>query len=219
MRTLGETLLESSPWQVKDLDDDSGPVSFHQHLADSAAARHFKCLNTAALDSLTQIPDKFAAADRDSITELERARWSSIFETLKWGGGIYAAHRWAPEFVPPLPAPAGLLDWSRNAKIDRIVFGGPTKSEILKQMKARYTVTCMGGMVAGWTASHLADQLFFPRDQHMEGAIAGDLTGIAMALIIPGWKQKAALVTASHLVGKSLDHWRQPNIAVKQRRY
>ena len=219
MPTLGEMLLESSPWQTTNSDDDCGLVSLHQHLADSAAARHFKYQNMPCLQSLKQPPTEVAAADRESITELERARWSSIFETLKWGGGIYAAHRWAPEFMPPLPAPTGLLDWKRNAKIDRIVFGGPTKSEILKQMKARYTVTCMGGMVAGWTASHLADQLFFPRDQHMEYSIAGDLTGIGLALIVPGWKQKAALVTASHLIGKSIDHWRQPNFVAKQTRY
>lgn len=201
MRTLGETVLERSPGSSV---DDSVRVDFHQHLADDTAVRQF-----------SQKPEpghiEFAHSEKDLITERETARWSTIFETLKCTGGIYSAYRWAPDFMPPPPAPAGLLGWRKTAGVDRIVFGGPTRAEILKQMKAGYTASCMGGMVAGWTVSHLGDRLFFPREQYMEGAAAGDLAGLYMALIVPGWKQKTALVAATHLIGKSIDHWRQPN--------
>lgn len=222
MPTLGETLLEPPHWPGSKQDDnDSAQVGLYQHLVDSVAIRQFSFKNIPARSALSEEPTalKFEQSERESIIEHEKTRWTSIFETLKWGGGIYAAYRWAPQFMPPATAVDGLLTWKRQSGVDYIVFGGPTRSEILKQMKARYTVTCMGGMAAGWAASHVADQLCFARDQYMECAVAGDLAGIGLALVVPGWRQKAASVAASHLIGRAVDHWRQPQYSAKSGRY
>jgi len=200
MKSLGETLLESTTG--KEIEREPGTTSFNQRLADRAANRFFQ---------LAYEVTPVSRAQTDSITEHEKSRWTTILEAAKWTAGIYSAHRWGPQFVPPLQQPAALLDWKRKTGVDYIFVGGPTRAELAKQARNRYVALCMGSMAAGWTLSHITDRVVFPRDQYMEAGMAGDLAGIALGVMVPGWQRKTALIAGTHLIGKTIDHWRQPN--------
>jgi hypothetical protein len=194
-------------------------VSLNQLLADRIASHCFEPalkhgrsanLQPPYLSPNRQLPGK----DSADIIEHEKQRWSSIFECIKLGAGVIAAQRWAPQHMPKV-TPLAYLTAKNPTGVHQMLYSGPTHAELVREMKARYTATCVGGMAAGWFASHLADKILFPHDQYMEATLAGDLSGIGLAIAVPGFPKKAALVAASHLLGKTIDHWRQPQYARK----
>ncbi len=200
-------------------EESSDVVTGNQILADrivshffEPALKHVPSANPQSpyLSPNRQLPGK----DSADIIEHEKERWSSIFECIKLGAGVFAAHRWAPQSMPKVTA-AAYLSTKNPTGVHQILYSGPSHAELVKEMKARYTATCVGGMAAGWVASHLADRVLFPHDQYMEATLAGDLSGIGLAIAVPGFPRKAALVAASHLLGKTIDHWRQPQYARK----
>ncbi len=190
-------------------------VSTNQRLADEMAGRFFH-IEPAPYEGEKRIAPEMKnnpqlpGKDSHAIVDHEKERWSSIFECTKWAGGVVAAHRWAPQCMPSEVPPAALLQWKQKTGQHFIYFGGKTHAELVKEMKARYTAACIGSMVVGWTAGHVADRVFFPHDQYMEATLAGDIAGIAMAIAVPGWRSKALLVAGTHILGKTIDHWRQP---------
>ncbi len=211
--TLGESLLYRAPTNVPSrVDTLSGTTTTNQYLADQIAVRCFDAQSTGAKRwAPYQKPnEQLNGMHCADIEKHEKQRWASIFECLKLGVGVYAGHRWAPQFLPPRPAPSALIGSKFPTGVDHIFYAGPSQAELLKEMKARYTATCIGGMAAGWAVSHVADQILFPHDQYMEATLAGDVGGIGLAIVVPSLRAKAALVVGTHLLGKTIDHWRQP---------
>jgi len=209
--TLGDTLMEKPPQFGS---NESKTRS--QHLADDVVRRLFDVKVTAQPNPKPPPPyelpgPQIKERDAGAIVEHEKKSWSSRFECVKWAGGVYAAHRWAPQYMPAETPPAALLGWKKANGAQQIAFGGITHAELTKELKARYIATCIGSMAAGWTVSHAADDLFFSHDQYLEGTLACDVLGIGLAITVPDWRRKAVLVAGTHLLGRTIDHWRQPH--------
>lgn len=210
--TLGDSLLVKPSEYCSSSEDFSETATFNQHLADRIAGRFFEM----AFEHVSSAPPymspnrQLPGKDSADIIEHEKERWSSVFQCLVAGAGVLAAHRWAPQCVPPKVTPLAFLPAKNPTGVHHMLYTGPTHAELVKEMKARYVATCVGGMAAGWAASYLSDRVLFPHDQYMEATLAGDLSGIGLAIVVPGFPKKAALVAATHLLGKTIDHWRQP---------
>lgn len=223
---LCDTLIESPPgYEYGAHRSHDCDTTFTQHFADGRAQHLFDSIDFANygrrnFDSKAPayncVPDdaqrsythELPATNPKAIIEHEKRVWSSRFECAKWLGGVYAAHRWAPQCMPPEISPT-LIDWQKEAGFQHLYFGGPTHSEVLKELKSRYVAKCIGSMALGWTASHLTDNILFPEDQYLEGTLVGDVSGIALAIKLTDWRRKALAVAATHFVGKTIDHWFQ----------
>lgn len=204
------------PRRTASLQFEISEVKSNQHLADELTTTLFESYKSKSGDKniapYQQSNSQLCGADRDSIISHEKDRWSEIFCGAKIVGGILAAHRFAPSFLPQEIAKKGLLTYSKTTGMQYVVIGAPTPAQYLKELKGRYTASCIGGFAAGWTASAVGDAVFFPHEQYMEGSFVGDLSGIALGIMVPGWKTKTLLVTGAHMLGKWIDHYRQPKV-------
>ncbi|PZM86131.1 MAG: hypothetical protein DKT66_01650 [Candidatus Melainabacteria bacterium] len=223
MGNLASTLFEK-PLLQHDLDHQNS-VTMNEHLADEIAHLCFEPMfaqkqeNTSA--KYRTAPYKTAppylkdnpllpGMDNIDIFEAEKTRTASIFECAKWTAGVYSSYKWAPQFLPEEVPTNALLKLNKKAGEEFIVFGSKSRSEILRELRLRYIATCAGSMAVGWAASHAIDRIMFPRDQYLEGTLVGDVAGIGLAIGIPKWRVKAMCVAGTHLLGKAIDHWRQP---------
>lgn len=223
MGNLAGTLFEKPLFQ-KELDHHDS-LTMNERLADEIAHLCFEPVfaqkqeNTSAqcktapyktLPPYLKDNPLLPGMDNIDIFEAEKTRTASIFECTKWAAGVYSSYKWAPQFLPEEVSSNALLGLKKKAGEEFIVFGSKSRSEILKELKLRYIATCVGSMVVGWTASHAMDRIIFPRDQYLEGTLVGDVVGIGLAIGIPKWRAKAMCVAGTHLLGKAVDHWRQP---------
>lgn len=214
MGSLADTLFEKPLFQPDPCSRQKEETTLNQFLADEIASKRF---------DVQHLPDRkkwvptymkdnplLPGMDNFDIVDHEKQRWSSIFECTKWAGGVYAAYKWAPQFMPKEIPPSALIAWKKRTGEEHIVFGSKSHSELLKELKLKYIATCVGSMAVGWTANHALDRLLFPKDQYLEGTLLGDAAGIWLAIAVPGWRNKAMLVAGLHLAGKTVDHWQQP---------
>jgi hypothetical protein len=218
MGNLAGTWFEKPLFQ-HDLDHQDS-LTMNEHLADEIAHHCFEPMLAQKQESTSSryktappyLKDNplLPGMDNVDIFEAEKTRTASMFECAKWAAGVYSSYKWAPQFLPEEVSTNALLGLKKKAGEEFIVFGSKTRSEILKELKLRYIATCVGSMVVGWTASHAMDRIMFPRDQYLEGTLVGDVVGIGLAIGIPNWRAKAMCVTGTHLLGKTIDHWRQP---------
>ena len=186
-----------------------------QRLADELTCHYFEMESSGKVDHNLSVYKKdnplFPGMDKIEIVEAEKSHCSALFEGAKWIGGVYSAYKWAPQCMPKEIPPAALIEWKKKTAEQYIFFGSKSHAEMVKELKLRYVSTCVGSMILGWTASHAVDRMLFARDQYLEGSLIGDAAGIGLAIVTPGWRNKALLVTASHLLGKTIDHWQQPH--------
>jgi hypothetical protein len=223
MGNLAGTLFEKPLFQ-HDLEHQDS-LTLNEHLADEIAHLCFEpvfahkqentstqCRTAPYKTAPPYLKDNplLPGMDKIDIFEAEKTRTASMFECAKWAAGVYSSYKWAPQFLPEEVSANALLELKKKAGEEFIVFGGKSRSEILKELKLRYIATCVGSMVVGWTASHAIDRIIFPRDQYLEGTLVGDVVGIGLAIGIPNWRSKAMCVAGTHLLGKTVDHWRQP---------
>lgn len=229
MGNLADTLFEKPLFQ-RELDHQDS-LTMNEHLADEIAHLCFEPVfaqkqeNTSAQWKTApyKTPPPYLkdnpllpGMDNIDIFEAEKTRTASMFECTKWAAGVYSSYKWAPQFLPEEVSTNALLGLKKKAGEEFIVFGSKTRSEILKELKLRYIATCVGSMAVGWTASHAMDRIIFPRDQYLEGTLVGDVVGIGLAIGIPNWRAKAMCVAGTHLLGKTIDHWRQPVIPTRR---
>lgn len=213
MGSLADSLFEKPPFNHDSAELRPESVTLNQRLADEITSHYFE--SKGALLQRANLPYKkdnplLPGMDNVDIIEHEKKGFASRFELLKWAGGVAAASKFGPNCMPKEVAPAALLEWKKKTGEQHIVFGSQSHSEMIKELKLKYVATCIGGMAAGWAASHAIDVLLFPKDQYLEGTLMGDAAGIGLAIVVPGWRQKALFVAGTHLMGKSVDHFWQP---------
>lgn len=193
----------------------SDETTLNQRLADEIAGHYFAMKSSGKCDSNLPVYKKdnqlLPGMDTIEIIEAEKSHSSAMFEGAKWIGGVCAAYKWAPQCMPKEIPPAGLIEWKKKTAEQHIVFGSKSHAETVKELKLKYVSTCVGSMILGWTASHALDRMLFAGDQYLEGTLMGDAAGIGLAIVVPGWRNKALLVTAAHLLGKTIDHGQQPS--------
>lgn len=215
MVNLADSLILQSQSQLDSHQAPSDETTANQRLADEITIHYFEMKSSGKSDYTLPAYKRdntlFPGMDKIEIVEAEKSRCSSLFEGAKWIGGVCSAYKWAPQCMPKEIPPAALIEWKKKTAEQYIFFGSKSHAEMVKELKLRYVSTCIGSMILGWTASHAVDRMLFPRDQYLEGSLIGDATGIGLAIVVPGWRNKALLVTASHLIGKTLDHWQQPH--------
>ncbi len=213
MGSLADSLFEKPHFQPDSLEQRPEPVTVNQRFADEIT-NHYFALKASSPQRANLPYEKdnplLAGMDNADIIEHEKKRFASGFELLKWAGGVAAAGKFGPNCMPKEIPPAALLEWKKITGEQHIVIGSQSHSEMLKELKNKYVATCIGGMAAGWTASHAMDVLLFPKDQYLEATFVGDAAGIGLALVAPGWRQKALFVAGTHLLGKTVDHFWQP---------
>ncbi len=213
MGSLADSLFEKPLFQPERQEQRAESITLNQRFADEIASHYFESkgllLPRANLPYQKDNP-LLRGMDKVDIIEHEKKSFSSRFELLKWAGGIAAAGKFGPNCMPKEVSPTALLEWKKKTGEQHVVFGSQSHSEMVKELKLKYVATCIGGMAAGWAASHTLDSLLFSQDQYLEGTLVGDVAGIGLAIVVPGWRQKALYVAGTHLLGKTVDHFWQP---------
>lgn len=136
--------------------------------------------------------DDIRAQQRKELREMARDRWNNFYDLGKSAVGATMAYRFGPNLAPTVPP--GVADRA---------------SELIRARRTGIG-RAIGPLAAGWVAGYAADKLLFSKDQTMEFTIAGDIAGLGIAFTPFNWRVKAAAILGSHLLGKTIDHFRQP---------